>query len=130
MPPPVVMMPPELSALVVILEFLMVTVVPSLEEFSVVADPPQQNAVGSGCVRGDGDVVECQVRAARCEDAGIGAVEAGAGFISAFLYGCAFGNLLGCRVGVGCLAALSRWCLVGGSVRFVRRRLIGGIRAG
>ena len=40
MPPPVVMIPPELSLLVVMVESEMLTVVPSLEELSVVAEPP------------------------------------------------------------------------------------------
>ena len=39
-PPPVVIIPPELSFVVVMLESLIVTVVPSLDELFVVADPP------------------------------------------------------------------------------------------
>ena len=39
-PPPVVIIPPELSLRVVILESLIVIVVPSLDELFVVADSP------------------------------------------------------------------------------------------
>ena len=39
-PPPVVIIPPALSPVVVMLELLIVTVVPSLDELFVVAEPP------------------------------------------------------------------------------------------